>query len=92
MIYAIVLATRAIAMHGASEEPIPDHVLRYGAGDVFFVMHHRGGMTWRRWETALRGIADFVERYEYVDMEFDIGIMGQKQHEYIGTGVLGHFK
>ncbi len=90
MIYAIVLATRAIAMHGAADEPISDHVLRYGEGDVFLLMHHRGGMTWRKWETALRGITDFVERYEYVDMEFDVREMGQRQ--YIGTGVLGHFQ
>ncbi len=78
MKYAIVQATRVIAMHGASEEPIFDHVVRYGSGDVFLTRHHRGGMTWRKWETALRGIADFVERYEYVDMEFDVGEMGKK--------------
>ena len=47
-------------------------------------------MTWKVWETAVRGIADFVERYEYVDMDFDVGQMGMEQ--VFGTGVLGMMK
>lgn len=44
-------------------------------------------MTWKVWETALRGIADFVERYEYVDLDFDVGQIGMER--FFGTGVLG---
>ena len=47
-------------------------------------------MTWKLWEAALQGIAEFVERYEYVDMEFDIGQTGAEQ--LFGTGVLGMMK
>ena len=83
----MVRATRTVEMHGSSNEPIPDNILRYGSADVYLLVHHSGRMTWRVWETALRAIADFVERYEYVEMEFDVGQKGMTQ--YWGTGVLG---
>ena len=69
---------------------MPERIVRYGSGDVFFLMHQSGRMTWRIWETALRGIVEFLERYEYIDMEFDIGQSGVE--EFLGTGVLGMFK
>ena len=87
MIQTIVLASRAIAMHGSLEELIPDKILRYGSHDVYLLVHHKDRLTWRVWEAALRGIVDFVERYEYVEMEFDIGQIGLEQS--FGTGVLG---
>lgn len=90
VIHAIVVASRRIKRHGSSNEPIPDKVLRYGSGDVYLVMHHTGRMTWRLWETALRGIMDFLERYEYVDMEFDVGQVGFER--IFGTGALGSMK
>ena len=88
--HTIVRATREIAMHGGSEETILDHVLSFGCNDVYLVMHHRGRMTWRVFETALRGIVDFLEKYEYVDMDFDIGQIGLEQ--FFGTGTLGMLK
>ena len=80
-------ATRAISAHGSLDAPIPDKMIRYGSGDVFLLLHQRGRMTWKVWETALRGIADFVERYEYVDLDFDVGQIGMER--FFGTGVLG---
>lgn len=47
-------------------------------------------MSWKVWEMALQGIVDFVERYEYVDMDFDVGQIGMEQ--FFGTGVLGMMK
>ena len=88
--HAIVRATRAIAMHGSSDETILERILRFGSNDVYLVMHHSGRMTWRVFETALRGIVVFLEEYEYVDMEFDIGQIGLEQ--FFGTGSLGMFK
>lgn len=44
-------------------------------------------MTWKIWEGALQGITEFVERYEYVDLEFDVGLQGEEA--ILGTGVLG---
>ena len=77
-------------MHGGSDELIVDRILRFGSNDVYLVIHHRGRMTWRVLETALRGIVVFLEKYEYVDMEFDIGQIGLEQ--FFGTGSLGMFK
>lgn len=69
---------------------MPARIVRYGSGNVYFSMHQSGRMTWKLWEAALQGIAEFVERYEYVDMEFDIGQTGAEQ--LFGTGVLGMMK
>lgn len=44
-------------------------------------------MTWKVWQTALEGIADFVEMYECVDMDFDVGQTSLES--FFGTGVLG---
>lgn len=90
VIQSIVLASRAIAMHGSSDERIPDKILRYGSNNVYFLVHHKDRLTWRVWEAALRGIVYFVETYEYVEMEFDIGQTGLEQ--FLGTGVLGMMK
>ena len=87
VIHAIVLATREIAMHGSSDEVIPDRVLKYDCDDVYILLHHNGRMTWRLWETALRGIVTFLQNYEYVDMEFDVGLIGMER--WYGTGALG---
>ena len=62
-------------------------MIRYGSGNAFILLHHSGRMTWKVWEMALQGIADFVERYEYVDMDFDVGKTGTER--FFGTGVLG---
>lgn len=67
-----------------------DKMVRYGSGDVFILLHQSGRMTWKVWGTALQGITDFVERYEYVDMDFDVGQTGLEQ--FFGTGVLGMMK
>lgn len=87
VIYVFVKATREVAAHGSSNEPIPDKMIRYGSGNVFILLHHSGRMTWKVWEMALQGMADFVERYEYVDMDFDVGKTGSER--FFGTGVLG---
>lgn len=87
VINAIVIATRAILAHESLDTPIPDKIIRYGYGDVFILLHHSGQMTWKVWGTALQGIVDFLERYEYVDMEFDVGKTGLEQ--FWGTGALG---
>ena len=90
MVDVLARATNAIAAHGSSNVPIPDRIIRYGVGNVFLLLHHNGEMTWRVWQTALEGIADFLERYEYVDMEFDVGQTGLEK--FLGTGVLGMMK
>ncbi|CAD6567667.1 MAG: hypothetical protein ASARMPREDX12_000592 [Alectoria sarmentosa] len=86
----LVRAAREIAAHGSSNIPIPDKMIRYGTGNVFILVHQSGRMTWKVWETAVQGIADFVERYECVDMDFDIGQTGSER--FFGTGVLGMMK
>ena len=43
-------------------------------------------MTWGMWGTTLRGLADFVERWEFRDLDFEateFGLIG-----VAGTGML----
>lgn len=46
-------------------------------------------MTWEVFEGAVWGLMDFVERYECVDFDFDVGEFGMER--VFGTGVLGGF-
>ena len=39
-------------------------------------------MTWGMWGTTLRGLADFVERWEFRDLDFEV-----RERDF--TGVLG---
>ena len=87
MIQVLVKATREIVAHGSSDTPIPDHAIQYRSGNVYLLMHQSGRMTWKVWETALQSIAYFVEKYEFVDMDFDVG--QKRVRQFFGTGVLG---
>ena len=79
-------AAREVAAHGSSRELIPDTIIRYKSGKVVLLLHHKNKMTWNAWRSALVGITDFVEKYEYTDMDFDVGQRGGKT--FYGTGVL----
>lgn len=86
VIHAILTANRDVAAHGSSDAPLTHRMFRYEAADVFIVLHQSGRMTWKVWETALQGIAEFVEKYEYVELDFDIG--QKTEGRFFGTGVL----
>ena len=79
-------AAREVTAHGSSQELIPDTIKQYYSGNVILLLHHKSNMTWKVWESALLGIADFVGRYEFVDMDFDVGQRGGEA--LYGTGVL----
>ena len=86
VIAVLTIAAREVAAHGSSRQVIPDTIKRYQSGKVALLLHHKNKMTWQAWKSALIGITDFVGRYEYVDMDFDVGQRGGKT--FYGTGVL----
>ena len=72
------------------QDPITDRQLRYSSGNVYLLMHQNGQMTWDVLETAIWGLMHFVQTYECVDFDFDIGEFGMERA--FGTGALGVFR
>lgn len=54
------------------------------------VVHQNGQMTWEVFEKTLWGLMHFVEDYDCVDFDFDVGEFGMEKA--FGTGALGDFK
>lgn len=54
------------------------------------LIRQNGQMTWEVFEETLWALQDFVELYECVDFDFDIGEFGMDKA--FGTGVLGAFR
>lgn len=57
---------------------------QYGSVDVRLLLHPGPSMTWGIWYEAVRGIAQFVTHYQFLDMDFDIVQAGS----VVGTGIL----
>ena len=49
---------------------------------MHLILHPGSDMTWGMWGTTLRGLAEFVERWEFVDLDFEV-------RERLITGVVG---
>ncbi len=64
-------ATVAI-MHWGQQGPIGPTVLVTMSGDVDLQLVSSNQITWYQWGTAIRGITDFVKRYEAIHMDFSI--------------------
>ncbi len=64
-------------------------MLEYAFENTYLVIHQNGQMTWEVFERMIWGLLHFVEVYEFVDFDFDIGEFGMERA--FGTGVLGGF-
>ena len=56
--------------------------LQKSSNSVYLILHPSNEMTWGMWGTTLRGLADFVERWEFRDLDFEATEFGL-------TGVAG---
>ncbi len=61
---------------------------QYDWADVRLLLHPGPSMTWEMWEEAIRGIAEFVTHYQFLDMDFDI----VQAMRVVGTGTLTSFE
>ena len=60
----------------------------YGSGNVALVIHTCPLLTWGMLGEVEVGIWDFVNEYEYVDFDFDLGAPGLFKSSIYGTGSL----
>ena len=60
--------------------------LQKSSNSVYLILHPGNEMTWGMWGTTLRGLADFVERWEFRDLDFEIREFGLTG--LVGSGVL----
>ncbi len=67
---------------------IRTRVLKYTSNNVALIIHCKRLLTWGMLESVERGIWDFVNRYEYVDFDFDVGAPGYWKENVYGTGAL----
>ena len=80
-----------LAQRHARREEIPSSVRQFKSGDLRLIVHSKGRMTWGILQTAALGIWNFVNTYEYVDFDFDVGSM-EDGVKYFGTGALASVK
>ena len=69
-----------------SETLIGETELQSTSKRVYLILHSGDRMTWGMWGITLRGLMDFAERWEFVDLDFEIferGILG-----VVGSGLL----
>lgn len=79
-------ANRDVAYNVKEGNPMGRQPLRYTAGNVHLLVHVNEKMTWEIWGTAIRGLEEWFERWEYVECDVDIGMVGGLEFWY-GTGV-----
>lgn len=80
-----------IVKQHARTEFVPS-VRRYRSGNVALVLHSKGRMTWGILETTALGIWNFANTYEYIDLDFDVGVEVVGEEKYYGTGALTYLK
>ena len=80
-------AVAATSIHpGQMNIRIP--ILRYTSKNVALIIHCKGLLTWGMLEGVERGIWEFVNQYEYVDFDFDVGAPGLWKENIYATGAL----
>ena len=67
---------------------IRTHILKYGSNNVVLIIHCKSLLTWGMLERVVSAIWEFVNRYEYVDFDFDVGAPGVWKENVYGTGAL----
>ena len=63
-------------------------ILKYTSNNVALIIHCKALLTWGMVEGAARAIWEFVNQYEYVDFDFDMGAPGLWKENVYGTGAL----
>ena len=83
MYLSLKSAARDAKRHG-SEEVMGWWERQYGSANVRLLLHPGPGMTWGMLMETVRGIAEFVTHYQFLDMDFDVVQTGL----VMGTGIL----
>lgn len=76
-------AARDVKRH-ASDEVMGWWERQYASVNVRLLLHPGPSMTWGMWNAAIRGMAEFVTHYQFLDMDFDVMQPGS----VVGTGYL----
>ena len=78
----------AVTMTHPVQMNIRTSFLRYRSNNVALIIHCKSFLTWGMLERVERGIWEFVNRYEYVDFDFDVGAPGFWKENVYATGAL----
>ena len=69
-----------------SETLIGKTEVQSSSNRVYLILHSSDSLTWGMWGSALKGLMDFVERFEFVDLDFEI--IERYISEVVGSGLL----
>ena len=75
-------------LNNAHDQPISEPELQFPSpsNNVRLILYPGSEMTWGMWGTTLRGLLHFVERWEFVVVEFGITELGYM--DLVGSGLL----
>ena len=62
----------------------------YGSGNVSLIIHTNGLLTWGMLQEVEEVFWDFVNEYDFVDFDFDLGAPGRFKERIYGIGALTH--
>lgn len=69
---------------------IQRHVHSYVSGNVALIIHTKRLLNWGMLREVEKGIWNFVNEYEFVDFDFDLGAPTLWKERIYGTGALTH--
>ena len=87
-VWCLLDAETVTILHWGQRVPIGPIFLVTKSGDVELQLKATLDITWYQWATAIRGITDFVDRYEAVNMYFNIQVGQGLERRVIAGGVL----
>ena len=88
-VWCLLDAATIAIMHCGQQVPIGPIFLVTKSKDVELQLVSTNDITWEQWATAIRGITDFVDTYEAVNMYFNIQVGQGLERRVIAGGVLG---
>ena len=80
-------AVAAASIH-PGQMNIRTHMLKYTSNNVAMIVHCKGLLAWGMLERVERSIWEFVNEYEYVEFDFDVGAPGVWKENVYATGAL----
>ena len=66
--------------------PVDAEEIQANSNNVHLILRPDPRLTWKMWGTTITGISGWVERYEFLDCDFDIAMLGYSGN--FGTGNL----
>lgn len=92
MLLCLLKAANDVNLHFASPHtPVGTSPVKFSSATVRLNLYPntRNAITWTKWGAAIRGITDFMTRFEFVDLDYYI-LDDEAGGEVIGGGLVSN--